>query len=80
MTAEAKAELQARWAKADQAVTKAIARPTGSPRQMEAVSYGTTFEDDRLNEHRVEEYIFKLGCALIDDLWKEQVRKVRASR
>ena len=41
---------------------------------MEAVSYETTFASDRFNEHRSEEYLFKLGCALIEQHWKEQVR------
>ena len=75
--ATVKQRLIERLTQADTAAQKW--RTTGRLTQRnEAVSYETTFASDRFNEHRSEEYLFKLGCALIEQHWKEQVRTARA--
>lgn len=78
MDATVKQRLIERLTQADTAAQNAAEQRVGSPKEMEAVSYETTFASDRFNEHRSEEYLFKLGCALIEQHWKEQVRTARA--
>ncbi|GEM_PF-4910816 len=41
------------------------------PALLNTGSYSSTFERGRLDEHSMDQYLFKLGCAIVDNRWKE---------
>lgn len=40
---------------------------TPDPAHLEAVSYGTSFQSGAIDNHGIYEYLFKIGCAIIED-------------
>lgn len=43
---------------------------TISPNSLESFSYTAEFEDGRLDNHGVDQYLFKLACAIVDKEWR----------
>jgi triacylglycerol lipase len=56
------------------AVNKSIKATTNFMRTdsngLEVFSYNAEFEDGKLDNHRVDQYLFKLACAIVDKEWK----------
>lgn len=40
------------------------------PDQLQAGSYGAVFESGMADDHGIEQYLFKLGCAIVDGEWQ----------
>ena len=43
---------------------------TTPPQQLRAGSYGTTFETGAVDNHGMDQYLFKFGCAIVDGEWR----------
>ena len=41
-----------------------------SPQQFSGASYGTDFESGAVDNHGMDQYLFKFGCAIVDGEWK----------
>jgi triacylglycerol lipase len=56
------------------AVNKSIIATTNfmktAPNGLNAFSYTTEFEDGKLDNHGVDQYLFKLACAIVDKEWQ----------
>ncbi|MBK8923374.1 MAG: hypothetical protein IPM81_18000 [Saprospirales bacterium] len=50
-----------------QASTRFLSTP---PQQLHAGSYGTSFESGAVDDHGMDQYLFKLGCAIVDSEWQ----------
>lgn len=44
---------------------------TASPFEFKGASYSTSFETGAADDHSMDQYLFKFGCAIIDDVWKQ---------
>ncbi|WP_020567558.1 lipase family protein [Neolewinella persica] len=40
------------------------------PQDLQSVSYSTTFETGRVDDHSMDQYLFKFGCAIVDGEFK----------
>ncbi|MBK8555441.1 MAG: lipase family protein [Lewinellaceae bacterium] len=45
------------------------------PQQFRGASYGTDFESGALDDHSMDQYLFKFGCAIVDDEWERLERE-----
>jgi hypothetical protein len=43
-----------------------------SPDQLTSGSYDQTFNTGRVDDHGINQYLFKLGCAILEERWKEE--------
>lgn len=48
-----------------------------SPDQLTSGSYDQTFESGRVDDHGINQYLFKLGCAILEERWKEETAKAK---
>lgn len=44
---------------------------TTPPQTTAAGSYGTTFETGAVDNHGMDQYLFKFGCAIVDGEWRQ---------
>ena len=48
-----------------------------SPDQLTSGSYDQTFESGRLDDHGINQYLFKLGCAILEERWNEETDRAK---
>lgn len=67
-----------------QEVQRSIAAATRflrtSPQQFSGASYGTTFESGGIDDHSMDQYLFKFACALVEGEWKRVAQKKSADK
>ncbi|MFK8031687.1 MAG: lipase family protein [Gammaproteobacteria bacterium] len=65
------------FAEADQDLRVANEFISLSPELLTAGSYDQTFETGRVDDHGINQYVFKLGCALLEERWQEETSKAK---
>lgn len=53
----------------EQSIRAATRFLTTNPNQLSAGSYGTQFEAGAMDEHGMDQYLFKFACAIVDGEW-----------
>ena len=48
-----------------------------SPEELTSGSYDQPFESGRVDDHGINQYLFKLGCAILEERWKEETARAR---
>jgi len=47
------------------------------PDQLTAGSYNQEFNEGRVDDHGINQYLFKLGCAILEERWEEETARAK---
>lgn len=70
LDAQKQEEIQINIKKARTAINAATEFLNTAPQQFSGASYGTDFEEGALDNHKMDEYLFKFACAIVSDEWE----------
>jgi hypothetical protein len=71
----AKDEIAFRVADASRAIERSTRYLSESPVNLVGASYETTFDAGPVDDHGINQYLFKLGCANMDVIWAAENRR-----
>ncbi|MEO8150464.1 MAG: lipase family protein [Bacteroidia bacterium] len=70
LNAEQKIKIENKIKQADKSIKATTNFMTASPNRLEVFSYTAKFEDGKVDDHGVDQYLFKLACAIVDREWQ----------